>query len=118
MENMQVATQAGRVQGELEMSTRESTVYAIFYGVPYASPPIGTRRLMAPQPVEPWEGVFDNRKSMSAVCLQTEALPWETATEDCLYLTLATPAVLNGGVLQDASLPVMVMEISFPSKDV
>ena len=104
-----MSTQAGRVRGELEMSTRESTEYAIFYGVPYASPPIGTRRLMAPQPLEPWEGVFDNRKSMSAVCLQTEALPWEEATEDCLYLTLATPALLNGKVFQEASLPVMVI---------
>ena len=55
---------------------------------------------------------------MSAVCLQTEALPWETATEDCLYLTLATPALLGGEVLQDASLPVMVMEISFLPKDI
>ena len=112
-----MATQAGRVRGELEMSTRESTEYAIFYGVPYASPPIGTRRLMAPQPLEPWEGVFDNRKSMSAVCLQTEALPWEEATEDCLYLTLATPALLDGEVLQEASLPVMVMEKDFPPYD-
>ena len=46
---------------------------------------------------------------MSAVCLQTEALPWEEATEDCLYLTLATPALLDGEVLQEASLPVMVI---------
>ena len=63
---------------------------------------------MAPQPLEPWEGVFDNKKSMSAVCLQKDALPWENVSEDCLYLTLATPAILNGEVLQDASLPVMV----------
>merc|ERR1719422_2360935 len=82
--------------------------YAIFYGVPYARPPIGPFRLMAPQPLEPWEGVFDNKKSMSAVCLQKDALPWENVSEDCLYLTLATPAILNGEVIQDTSLPVMV----------
>src|SRR5918997_2241305 len=28
-------------------------------GVPYAAPPVGARRLRAPQPVEPWEGVRD-----------------------------------------------------------
>ena len=105
-----MATKAGRVRGNLETSTRERTEYAIFYGVPYAKPPVGIRRLMAPQPLDPWEGVFDNRKSMSAVCLQTDALPWEEATEDCLYLTLATPAILDEEVLQDASLPVMVMK--------
>ena len=101
-------TKAGEVRGDIETSTREKTEYAIFYGVPYARPPIGPFRLMAPQPLEPWEGVFDNKKSMSAVCLQKDALPWENVSEDCLYLTLATPAILNGEVLQDASLPVMV----------
>ena len=55
-----MATKAGRVRGNLETSTRERTEYAIFYGVPYAKPPIGIRRLMAPQPLDPWEGVFDN----------------------------------------------------------
>ena len=73
---------------------------------------------MAPQPLEPWEGVFDNKKSMSAVCLQKDALPWENVSEDCLYLTLATPAILNGEVLQDASLPVMVTIIKLPSFEI
>ena len=101
-------TKAGEVRGDIETSTREKTEYAIFYGVPYARPPIGPFRLISPQPLEPWEGVFDNKKSMSAVCLQKDALPWENVSEDCLYLTLATPAILNGEVIQDASLPVMV----------
>ena len=111
-------TKAGEVRGDIETSTREKTEYAIFYGVPYARPPIGPFRLMAPQPLEPWEGVFDNKKSMSAVCLQKDALPWENVSEDCLYLTLATPAILNGEVLQDASLPVMVTIIKLPSFEI
>ena len=56
----QVATVAGRVRGEVETSTREGRSYAIFYGVPFAAPPVGERRLLPPEPVrggERGEGV-------------------------------------------------------------
>jgi para-nitrobenzyl esterase len=106
--SVQVATVGGLVRGQLERSSRGATDYAIFYGVPYARPPTGSRRFLPPQPVEPWQGVFDNRRSMSAVCLQRDAMAWEAPSEDCLYLTLATPAVEAGAVAANASLPVMV----------
>ena len=35
-------------------------------------------------------------------------MAWEAPSEDCLYLTLATPAVEAGAVAANASLPVMV----------
>jgi len=109
---IEVSTKGGQVSGDIEESTRERTQYAIFYGVPYAAPPVGKRRLLPPQPVEPWEGVWDNSNSMKAVCLQHDALPWEVPSEDCLYLTVGTPAlelsVNHWGVNQNASLPVMV----------
>lgn len=106
--SVEVATLAGRVRGEVETSTREGTSYAIFYGVPYAAPPVGERRLLPPEPVEPWDGLYDNSASMSSVCLQREALPWQVVSEDCLYLTLATPALDGDNILTNASLPVMV----------
>jgi len=106
--NIEVLTKGGRVSGDIEESTREGTQYAMFYGVPYAAPPVGKRRLLPPQPVEPWEGVWDNSNSMKAVCLQHDALPWEVPSEDCLYLTVGTPALEGGAVNQNASLPVMV----------
>ena len=54
-------TVQGKVQGDYETSTREGTEYAIFYGIPYAKPPVGKLRFKAPEPVQPWEGVYDNR---------------------------------------------------------
>jgi para-nitrobenzyl esterase len=46
-------TTAGQVKGISEAGIRR------FLGVPYAAPPVGERRFMPPQPVEPWEGVRD-----------------------------------------------------------
>jgi len=106
---IEVSTLAGRVSGDIEVSTREGTQYGIFYGIPYAAPPVGKNRLLPPQPVQPWEGVWDNSQSMKAVCLQHDALPWEVPSEDCLYLNVATPGLQEGrAVDQNASLPVMV----------
>lgn len=33
-----------------------------YLGVPFAKSPVGPLRLVAPQPVEPWEGVRDATK--------------------------------------------------------
>jgi len=100
-------TTQGKVQGDFETSTRGSTQYAIFYGIPYAKPPVGKLRFKAPEPADPWEGVYDNRISMKSVCLQN-AYFFEHASEDCLYLNVATPALDNPNVDEDLSLPVMV----------
>ena len=47
----QVRLTAGRVRGQTEEGL------AIFRGMPFAAPPVGERRLAAPMPVEPWDGV-------------------------------------------------------------
>ena len=87
----------GHIQEDLQTSTRGDQPYARFYGVPYAKPAVGTLRFKAPQPVDPWEGVFDNRISMKSACLQ-DAFSFEHASEDCLYLNVATPALENGDI--------------------
>jgi para-nitrobenzyl esterase len=48
-----VATAAGMVRGATEGGVRR------FLGIPYAAPPVGPRRFVEPQPVEPWNGVRD-----------------------------------------------------------
>ena len=53
-------TAEGKIRGNLETSRRGETPYAIFYGVPYAKPPIGNLRFKSPQPMDSWDGVFDN----------------------------------------------------------
>ena len=45
----------GKVRGRLTPSGD----IAVFRGIPYAAPPVGDLRWRPPQPVEPWEGVFE-----------------------------------------------------------
>ena len=67
-----------------------------FLGIPYAAPPVGNKRWVAPQPPASWQGVrpagkFGNR------CIQTHPFPdmlFQSAaeSEDCLTLSVWTPA--------------------------
>ncbi len=77
--------------------------YEKYLGVPYAQPPVGDLRWKAPQPLQPWEGVYE-AKSFAAKAMQTEGSspPWDkdfyddprynpAPSEDCLYLNLFVP---------------------------
>ncbi|WP_214407531.1 carboxylesterase/lipase family protein, partial [Pseudonocardia lacus] len=80
-----------------------------FRGVPFAAPPVGERRWLAPQPPEPWDGVRE-ATAPGPRCAQGPAVadaPHATAaslTEDCLTLDVTVPA----GTPSDARLPVLV----------
>ena len=41
----------------------------IFYGIPYADPPVGAYRWKPPRPVNPWSGVYD-ASFPRAACMQ------------------------------------------------
>lgn len=41
----------------------------IFYGIPYADPPVGAYRWKPPRPVTPWQGVYDGSFPRAA-CMQ------------------------------------------------
>ena len=86
-------TRQGAVRGE----TTPGGV-AVFRGIPYAAPPFGPHRFMAPQPVPAWDGVRDATafgptapKAPYAppfdVLLQETSVPGE----DCLNLNVWTP---------------------------
>ena len=97
-----VNTVSGKVRG-----VNEGNV-TVFKGIPYAAPPVGEFRWRPPQPVKPWDGIFDANK-YGANCAQGGwgAAPGtiqEGSSEDCLYLNLWLPA----NVEPNAKLPVMV----------
>lgn len=71
---------------------------AIYKGIPYAAPPVGSLRWRAPQPVAPWSGVR-RCVNWSASAIQAEQTPFWVWTpefiiedtgysEDCLYLNV------------------------------
>jgi para-nitrobenzyl esterase len=78
-----------------------------FLGIPYGAPPVGAKRWTAPTPAAAWTGVRKADKFGSR-CIQTTPFPdmvFRSAaeSEDCLYLSLWTPAKGAG-----ERLPVMV----------
>ena len=89
-ENPQAVTAAGTVEG-----VNESGV-AVFKGVPFAAPPVGDLRWVAPQPVEPWEGVKETKdfgpNPMQLAMFGDMGFGTDKMSEDCLYLNIWTPA--------------------------
>lgn len=68
-----------------------------FKGIPYAEPPVGSRRWTAPVAARPWKGVRDAR-DFGAGCYETSYSPQSlffihqpTLSEDCLFLNVWAP---------------------------
>ncbi len=83
--------------GQLE-GTRQEGVFA-FKGVPFAAPPVGERRWLPPQPVEPWQEVLQacqfgtaapQNPMLGGPGLEGEPEP---QSEDCLYLNIWSPGL-------------------------
>lgn len=105
-----VVTRQGAVQG-----IASSRAARVFWGIPYATPPVGRLRWRAPQPPQPWDTV--------RLCSRRPPVPWQMAwakknsfyaleyhdtvprrvSEDCLYLNVWLPRQLPC-----RQLPVMV----------
>ncbi|XP_070543411.1 cAMP-regulated D2 protein-like [Ptychodera flava] len=81
----------------------------IFFGIPFAEPPVGENRWRAPVPSRSWGPKFVYKAvTPPPGCYQHCFLPPhtcpKTVSEDCLYLTVSTPH----GVTEKSNLPVMV----------
>lgn len=61
-----------------------------FYGVPFATPPLGNLRFRPPQPISKQLGVI-NATSRGNWCLRIEYLPTPQDSEDCLNLDIVVP---------------------------
>ena len=85
-----VEVEGGRVRG------KEDNGALVFRGIPFAAPPVGTRRWTAPAPVQPWRGIRD-ATAPAAACIQNDQ-GWNHADfvsgdEDCLTLDIRTPGL-------------------------
>ncbi|KAK5580623.1 hypothetical protein RB653_000645 [Dictyostelium firmibasis] len=82
--------------------------HRVFYGIPFASPPIGELRYEDPQPPKPWNYVRDGTKQREQ-CIQKCELGDGSCSEvgtseDCLYLDVFIPRNISPG----SKVPVMV----------
>ncbi|XP_052743919.1 juvenile hormone esterase-like [Bicyclus anynana] len=81
--------------------------YHAFMGIPFAAPPIKDLRFLAPQKIEPWDGVLSATKIKPA-CIQYNTVTHKGkpfglyGKEDCLYLDIFAPD------LNDNKKPVVV----------
>ncbi|XP_043274489.1 acetylcholinesterase-like [Venturia canescens] len=99
-----VETTSGFVRG-FSSSVLDREVH-VFYGIPFAKPPIGPLRFRKPLPIERWHGVLNATKLPNS-CWQEryEYFPgfegeemWNPNTnisEDCLYLNIWVPQKLR-----------------------
>lgn len=101
--NPVVMTRSGAVRGSVADGVN------VFKGIPYAAPPVGSNRLLPPQPVPPWSGVrdalsFGPKPPQPPYPPDVSAVLPELVSpgEDCLNLNIWSPD------LGSASLPVMV----------
>ncbi|CAL8324263.1 unnamed protein product [Lota lota] len=84
----------------------------VFYGIPYADPPVGAYRWKPPRAPSPWRGVY-SASSPRAGCMQgcgaprTDRCPHEVS-EDCLYLNVFAPRGVNFSAPLLHPLPVLV----------
>ncbi|KAM6895973.1 cAMP-regulated D2 protein [Lycodopsis pacificus] len=84
----------------------------IFYGIPYADPPVGAYRWKPPRPASPRPGVYD-ASFPRASCMQacsgpiTEKCP-RIVSEDCLYLNIFVPLDVDFSSPLGTPLPVIV----------
>ena len=100
-------TSLGYVRGT-EGETEQGTRFAKYTKIPFAEPPIGELRLRDPRSKKAWSGELDGTQ-VAPPCLQVEYLEESAprrSREDCLYLNVFTPNVLNND--QTSLKPVMV----------
>ena len=114
------STTTGRVRG-FDSFFRTSDSPRLYHvrawlGIPFAKPPIGSRRFKAPERMDPWTDIL-NTTEFPATCWQTEQIvynleaekiwsPNTNCSEDCLYLNIWTPVIPNNS---QSSQPLAVL---------
>ena len=100
---VQVKTANGIVEGLYDTRTG----LQLYFGIPFAKPPVGNLRWKAPQPPDNWQGVLSTKafspRPVQAVVFGDMNSRSNGVSEDCLYLNVWTPAKRN-----TTGLPVLV----------
>jgi para-nitrobenzyl esterase len=98
--NPAIVTEDGPVKGIVSPSINE------FLGIPYAAPPLGSRRWIPPQPHGHWHGIL-RATQLGNQCPQLDSFGIAFGDEDCLFLNVYTPGLKKNQNKGDG-LPVMV----------
>ncbi len=105
--NNSFAVQAKTENGVIEGNYDVASGLQMYFGVPFAKPPVGDLRWKAPQPLDNWAGVLETKKfgprAVQAPVFGDMNFRSDGLSEDCLYLNVWTPAKRN-----TAGLPVLV----------
>ncbi|KAM3967917.1 carboxylesterase 4A [Aphomia sociella] len=88
----------GRIVGIKVYTEGALTPIEIFFGVPYATPPVGRYRFSAPERHNGWKRTFFAHRIPSQ-CPQTGDNESDKFSEDCLYLNIWTPRRADGKLL-------------------
>lgn len=97
-----VQTRSGSVRGT---TLADDTGIRVFWGIPYAEPPVGALRWRPPQPKAPWAGeraCVERPLSAPQAIGKVQMYHEQPQSEDCLNLNVVTPAMPGD------RLPVMV----------
>ena len=110
-----VVTALGNITGEEEELTFDGTSFNVtkFLGIPFAEPPIGTRRFNKPTNKNSFNEEF-TAKTMPPICIQNSASLLQLGidpesliqSEDCLYLNIFIPG--SGPVDKTRNLATMI----------
>lgn len=101
-----VDTEYGKVEGFTRNTGLFTKNVDVFWGLPFAAPPLLSNRFRPPQPfTEPWAPKVRSAKKRGHVCVQLAMVGnIHMGHEDCLYLDVYRPS----GSTQTSKLPVFV----------
>lgn len=97
-----VNTEKGRVRGIRYHLPALGKAVDAYLGIPFAKPPVGHLRFRHPQPLDPWQGIYNATKLPNS-CYQAPDVyfddfrgstmwnPTTRVSEDCLYLNVWVP---------------------------